>query len=301
MNGLSWGDKLKLLIISLSVFLVLGCSSVPEEISSEYYNIGNAYFDVGDYQKAIDYYMKALDDDHPMANKIRYNLAVAYTESGRVSQGLGLFDVLLQSDPENLLVLQSKAYAHYLLGDDEISIEVYDQILDVFEYDETALFNKALILMNSDRAAARSVLDKLYVVDTSVEVVLLLGELYLEDGDKESYAILLEQSVVENPDDSRLLEDLVEYYAIEGSFFKAIEYIDKLLSVDTYEPVAEMLFKKAVILFVELDDYENGYETIVKALDAGFDDKSEIEQLLNSEVLSGDGQLREYMKLRGYL
>lgn len=292
---------MRLLIVVLSVVFVLGCSTVPEDISSEYYNIGNAYFDVGDYQKAIDYYMKALSDDHPDANKIRYNLAVAYTESGRVNQGLEMFEMLLQLDPENLLVLQSKAYAFYLLGDDESSLEVYDRILEVFEYNETALYNKALILMGSDRIAARSVLDKLYEVDSSVEVVMLLGEIYLEDGDKESYAILLEEAVIGNPGDIRLLEGLAEHYVNEGMFFKAIDYFDELLNVDAYERLPEILFKKAEIQFIELDDYENGYDTLVKALDAGFDDKSQIDQLLDSEELSGDIQLREYMKVRGYL
>lgn len=285
----------------LLAVLMYSCSSVPEEISSEYYNIGNAYFDVGDYEKAIEYYMKALDDNHPMVNNIRFNLAVAYTESGRVTQGLELFDSLLIQDPDNMMVLQSKAYAFYLLGDDDNSLEVYNRILDVFEYNETALFNKALILMDSSVSEAQQALEKLFEVDKSAEVVLLLGKIYMEEEDRERYVSLFEEAVISNPGNSQLLKGLADYYREEGKYFKSIDYMDRLLAIDSYDGHADVLFEKAEMLFLDLNDYNNGFETLKRALDAGFDDRGRIGQLIDSDELSGDVQLRDYLELRGFL
>ncbi|MBI9100645.1 MAG: tetratricopeptide repeat protein, partial [Spirochaetaceae bacterium] len=68
---------MKYFLLTAFVLLVFGCKTMSNDISSEYFNIGNAYFDVGNYEKAIDYYTQALKEKNVMENRIRFNLAVS--------------------------------------------------------------------------------------------------------------------------------------------------------------------------------------------------------------------------------
>lgn len=279
-----------------------GCASVPDEISSEYYNIGNAYFDVKDYEAAADYYVKALHENHPMVNRIRYNLGIAYTESGRVKLGVEQFQVLLSEDPDNLVVLQSLAYAYYLFGDDDSSLAVYDRILGVFPYEETALYNKAFILLGLDRAEeAEVLLETLYEVEPSSEVAVLLGDLYKENGENDDFVIIYEEALLADAENSRIMEGLADYHLEEKAYLKSIVYIDRLVELESYSGKSEFLFKKAEILFFELDDYQGGFDAFVKAVDLGFDDEERIREMIGREELIDDSRLRDYLKVKGVL
>jgi len=274
---------------------------MPEDIAVEYYNIGNAYYDVGDFEKAIEYYSRALSDDHPYINKIRFNLAVAFTESGRVNQGLELFEELLLQDPDNLLVLESKAYALYLLGDDEGAVAVYDRILQRHEYNRAALLNKAKIVKETDIGESIKLLEEIYQIKEDLKALVFLGELYKENGQQEDFVLLYEEAVVNNPENPSILSGLAEYYAGEKLYFKAIEYYDRLSLIEDYDNIAEVLFLKAELQLTEIDDFKAGFETLIKALDAGFSDKQRMKALSESELLLGSVQLKEYLKLRNFL
>lgn len=327
------------------VILLFSCKTTSEDISSEYYNIGNAYFDVGDYDKAIEYYSKALENDNPMENKIRYNLAVAYSESGRAEDGLVLFEYLLREDPENIKVLQSLAYTYFLMGDKEKSLHYYDQVLLLFEYDSIALFNKALILIDIEeekalelqgedsqsddealadtgeegalqlqgedsqsvaaslpddgKVEALELLEKLYANDTSVEVVLKLGQLYREKEDWDSFVEIYEKSLTENKQNAEILTGLIDYYEGEGLFYKVLNYIDVLLDVEEVENLENYLFRKAEIELLELDDFVNGFESLKSAVDQGFSDEGRINNLLTSDRLLEADRIEDYIEAVG--
>ncbi|MBB6480637.1 tetratricopeptide repeat protein [Spirochaeta isovalerica] len=292
---------MKKILLPFLAFLVFGCSSVPEEIASEYYNIGNAYFDVGDYDKAIEYYTKAQSEGHPYINKIRFNLAVAYTESGRVSQGLKLFESLLEQDPENLILLQSKAYSLYLMGDDDGAVEIYDQILNMFEYDATALLNKAKIIRDVRIDESIKLLEKLYQIEQDSDTAVLLGELYRENDQVVDFVRLYEEVILKEPANSSVLLGLAQHFSEEQLYFKAVEYYNRIADLKDYENLAEVLFRKAEIELCELDESKTGYDTLVLALDAGFSDKQRIKDLSEREELSDNIQLIEYLRVRGFL
>lgn len=288
---------MKIIFPLIFILLILGCSTVSQNISSEYYNVGNAYYDVGNFEKAIEYFKKAIEEDDSSVNRIRYNLAIAYSESGRVEEGLKHFFILLDDDPENLQVLQSVAYAYYLNENTEDALLTYNKILSIFEYDSTALYNKAMILIEKgDREAAKVLLEKLYEVDTSLEVVHQLGSLYREFEMSESYVYLFETALIDNKKDLEILTGLVEYYETEEMYFKVLEFIDVVLDLEELEDSTELLFKKGSILILELNDYNNGFLNLKNAVESGYKDMEQIKLLLEDEKLFQADELIAYFK-----
>lgn len=288
------------IIAILIVVTLAGCSSVSSNISSEYYNVGNAYYDVGNFEKAIEYYTKALKEDHPLVNKIRYNLAVAYSESGRIEEGISNFKLLLKDDPDNLMVLQSLAYAEYIYGDNEKSLEYYDKILSIFEFDSTALFNKSLIKMEENKIEdAKELLEKLYTFDDSDEVVLKLGEVYKQVEDWDSLVRIFETSLADGEQNQDVLRGLIDYYILDKSYYKAIDYIDLLVSQKDFDDSPAMLFEKGVVQIVELNDFQSGFSSLKDAVQLGFSDLESVENLVDNRELIQADQLREYFISRG--
>lgn len=293
---------MKKYIIPVLVLLLTACQSVPDDLVAEYYNIANAYFDVKDYEQAVFYYSKALEvNNFPHINKIRFNLAIAYIESGRVSEALKLVDVLLEEDPKNLQVLRTKAYGYYLLGDDEKAIDVYDQILDIFEYDTVALLNKARLLKDSKPDAAIEILEELNALAPTSEIAILLGSLYKKEDRREDFLHIYEEAYSRDSQNVDLLSGLAEYFEEEQLFYKSINYYDKLIEIKNYENKKEALFRKAVIQLCELDEAKEGFDTLLKSFDSGFNDMSRIKELSEKPELAENVQLKEYLKLRGFL
>ena len=290
---------MKIFLTLLFISLLFACTTVSSNISIEYFNIGNAYFEVENFNKAIEYYIKALEEDDSAINRIRFNLAVAYSRSGRVEEGLEYFELLLEEDRDNLKILQSVAYSHYLLGNIEESLFFYNLILSIFEYDSAALYNKALILLESDNEdEARELLEKLYVVDNSVEVVLQLGNIYQKNGKWDDYITLYEKAVIENGKSLDILSGLIQYYEAEKSYYKVLEYIDVMLNIENVENRAELLFKKGSIVLLEMNDFNKGFEDIKKSVESGFEDMVEIRKLVETENLPQSDQLLAYFRSR---
>jgi tetratricopeptide (TPR) repeat protein len=291
---------LKKLVIPFFIVILSACQTVPEDIATEYYNIANAYFDVEDYEQAIIYYNKALNDDHPQINKIKYNLSIAYMESARVSEALGLIDALLEQDPDNLQVLHSRAYGHYLLGDDEKAVDVYNRILQIFEYDSQALLNKARLLKDTEPDSSIILLEKLNSLEPSTEIAILLGSLYKQQDRKDDFLYVYEEAFSRDKESSSLILGLAGYFEEERLFYKAIEYFDKLVALN-YEDKKEVLFRKASIQLSELDEIQSGFDSLVESLDAGFNDRERIRELSENPELQENLQVQEYLKLRGLI
>jgi tetratricopeptide (TPR) repeat protein len=290
---------------AISIFLIIlfavSCATVSDDLSSDYYNVGNAYYDLGNYEKAIESYNRALNSDNQaLSNKIRFNLAVTYSESGRVEEAVRLFELLLEKDPENLKVLQSLAYSRYLMGDKESALDLYDKILSISEFDTNALYNKSLILIEDDNLDdAEALLEKLYIVDDSVEIVLKLGDIYDSNEDWSSMVRIYEMSLIGKEQNLQILERMVTYYEGEGLYGKVIEYLDLLLENEKLESIGDVLFRKGSLQIIELNDFENGFESLEKAVDSGFSDIDEIKKLLEVEGLVQVDQLRDYFTLKG--
>lgn len=278
----------------------MSCSTVPEDISSEYYNIGNAYYDVENYEKAIEYYSRALVDGNLNENTIRYNLAIAFSESDRLSEGLKHFEFLLEQDPQNLKVLQSVAYAYFLLGNMDEALSFYNQILDIFEFDNTALFNKALILIDDDKTEAEITLRKLYAIDSSSEVALLLGGLYEGRGDWDSFLELMEMALIDDEKNVEILDSLSSYYSKFNKYDKALYFLEKLIEYDVAENLPTLYFRKALIELLNTGDFEAGLRSLGKALDEGFEDQEQMKVLLENEQLKNISQVKDLITAEGF-
>ncbi len=288
-----------IIYLLLSVFLI-SCSTVSDDISSEYYNIGNAYYDVGNFEKAIEYYNRALAGGSSNENIIRFNLAVAYSESDRLTEGLKHFEFLLEQDPQNLKVLQSVAYAYFLLGNQVEALSVYNQILEIFEFDNTALYNKALILIDDDKDEAESTLEKLYAIDSSSEVALLLGGLYEGRGDWESFSEVMEKALIVDGKNVEILDSLSLYHEKFDRYDKSLFFLGKLIEYDVSENLSALYFRKALIELLKTEDFDAGLRSLERALDEGFNDQEQMNLLLESGNLKNTTQVEDLVTLKGF-
>jgi len=289
---------LKLIALLVLLIVFTGCKTVSDDISSEFFNIGNAYYDVGEYDKAIEYYRRALSEGNDAENSIRYNLAVAYSESGRPSEGLEHFEFLLSLDSENLKILQSIAYAHYLLGDRELSLEYYNKILSIFEFESIALFNKAAMLIEENKDEAEKVLTKLYAIEPSVEVVLLLGSIYSEREEWDTYADKLELALIDNKNNPEILKGLLACYESSEQYDKFLAYIDELLLLENPGDLGSLYFRKAFVELLKIDDSGAGLKSLNDAVSNGFQDREKIKALVENEELVHVEQVEAFFKSR---
>jgi tetratricopeptide (TPR) repeat protein len=298
LSRLYWGSPLKYIFSLLILISLISCNTISDNLSSEFFNIGNAYYEVGEYEKAIEYYNRALIEGSDGENSIRYNLAIAYSESNRVQEGLVHFEYLLDQDPENMKILQSIAYAYYLLEDRKKSLELYDKILGIFGYNSTALFNKALLLIDDNMDEAEEVLEKLYSVDSSVEVVLLLGRIYKENEKWDSFIEIYELALVDNQNSPDILKDLIGYYESSEQYYKFLFYMEKLLAVEDWEKLSDLYFRKAEVELVKLNDFNAGLQSLKNAVDNGFDDLVKVNALLDTEELIYIEQIESFFRSR---
>ena len=90
-----------------------GCMTAKtrRELAAEYFNIGNSFFELKNYDKALAMYEKALSY-HDDFSETSYNLARLYISRSRFSDAINVLDELLKNDPDNLVLLQTLAYAH---------------------------------------------------------------------------------------------------------------------------------------------------------------------------------------------
>ena len=163
--------------------VMTACASVdPATLAGEYYRIANLYYDIGRYDEAIPLYQQALDYEAGLA-PAEYNLIRAYIEQGNVSPALERLDRLIEQDPENLRLLETRAYANYRAGNIETALEQYRDVIGRSEYHGAALYNTALILQEqANSEEALEIIQRAYELDrTDVAAAFLYAELLSAD------------------------------------------------------------------------------------------------------------------------
>ena len=280
LNRLSWG--INFLLLSL---VLISCQSSPvrEELARDYYNIGNAYFDLGEYEKAVEYYDRSLELD-PGINQAVFNLARTNIETRRYKKSLKLLSQLELKDPENIMVLEMKAFTYYKMEEIDLAFEYYRKILDINLYSKRALYNLSLIEKGEGNlASSRSYLERLLELDDKPEYRVLLAELALAEGDRDEAIALYESLLLEDNPPYKVYVALKDLYIETEQYFGASEMFDQLLNTsEGQENRKNLLFERCRIEFLHLDDIISAQENLIQALDLGYgrEDRASLDQLL---------------------
>lgn len=287
MKKLFWGSLLFVLLTSC----ITNESRV--DLAVEYYNVGNAFFEIDQLVKAGEYYEKVLKID-PDFHKARYNLIQLQVERSDFKSANKNIEYLKDLDALNLKINELDGYIKYSEGKLEDSLEIY---LDVYSqgdvskeirlnivklYYQLELYDMALSFV--DELLSDNEDESLYylagLVASGAEDFVLAAhyyESYLGLGGESEDVLLSLLSIYEDKDD-----------------YDNIEIILEIIINGKYEDLkAESLFKLAVIVLVQDNDFSLGYEYLVDSVKAGFSDVQLIEGLLVEPDLIEKDKIRQ--------
>ncbi len=293
--------RLKLVISLLFLlFLLSSCvTGIPEsEAAVVYYNLGNAYFELGEYDKAINAFKYSLDLDAGLF-RAGYNLSRIYIESGKIEKSIQILKELLIKDEDNSILLETLGWAYHLAGDDEKALEIYTQLLLRVEYNENALYNIGVIYWNKGEfREAYNSFYKLYSISPDDDQLLYnLGVLNIELKNTSSGISYLKAAKEKNPDNVVCLTALGDAYSELQLFSDALDNYNAALLID--KGLKDIYFKKAYILLTAIEDFDEGIQNLKNAVDLGFNDIEEIEELCDYPDLYRKDEVQEYLMEHG--
>ena len=285
-----------LLLFSLIFFASSCVTSVSdEEAASVYYNLGNAYFELEKYDEASNAYLRAIELDSSLG-RASYNLARVYLQSGRTDRGIEVLKTLLAADPENTKVLNTLAYGYTLIGDIDAALEEYEKVLAISPLNENALYNQGVLLWKKEdfKGARRSFITLYERQEENADLLGSLGLLEKETGNIELAIRYLEDYLEMEPEDFEIMVELARLYEEEEYYGKAVEWYNAAIVLGPEMP--ELFFGKARVLLSAIADAEEGYESLNRALQLGFDNKEQIAELYNREFIVERNRLEALLK-----
>jgi Flp pilus assembly protein TadD len=274
-------------VFLLALLLTTGCATrvSRRELAEEYFNLGNAYFDLQDYDRSYHYYQRAiaLSDEVPAAG---YNLARLQIDRGEYGAARALLETMVSADRENLLLLETLAYARFLEGDFAGARLEYRSILHIAPARSRAAYNLALLEnhVGAFDDAFQILETHLVFAEQDPEYRWLLADA-AHRSNRETRALAeLEYLRGLAQDDAEQLTRLLSWYVERDYFLAALEIVDK--APETLADNQEFQFLAATALLLGTEDFPAGRARLELAIDTGFADAARLEALL--EKLSAD-------------
>lgn len=290
------GSNLQTPIVLVLAVVVSGCMSTVtrSELAEEYFNLGNAYFESGELERSYEAYQRALaiTDDLPAAG---YNLARLHIDRGELGDALAVLDQLLEKDPENTLVLETKAYVTYLLDRIDQAVELYLRVLEMSPARTSAAYNVALVYNSQGQYEdAVSILERsLEFAEQDARYHWLLAEVAHASGREADALAALERFRRIEEDDAEEQTKLARRYFEWGYYLQAIDRYEELAIEAEDDSTAPFYLGAALLLATA--NVDRGFDNIQAALKAGFDDAEAYAQLMTEieEISEADFQRLE--------
>ena len=285
--------------IPLLLIPLAGCASnvTTQQLSEEYFNIGNAFFELGEYEKSFEYYERAvaLSNELPA---IGYNLARLYERQGEYEQSLQVLDQLLKEDPLNGLVRETRAFVLYKAQRVEESRQAYRELLQVYPARARLRFNIGTLELEEDRVeeAFLALIEGEQYAEEDGEYLWLLSEAAYRSERVEQALAVSERYRTVSADSAQDLTKLALRYVEWDRNDAALDVIDEIGSAAEEDP--QLLFARASILLRGSDDFDGGVEVLQAALDKGYDHTEEAyEELLSALSVQERDLLTERIQL----
>lgn len=282
----------KLYSLSL-LFFLLSCVSTTKdsELSLEYYNVGNAFYEIGQYEKALEYYNKVLEIDESV-HKARFNLINVYIAESDFDNAIYHINFLKEADETNLKVMRLEAYVLYRFGKLKESLELYNSIIESGGETEDIKTNVAKLYHQiGDYDSALGIFNSLLATKESEELYRMAGLSAELNGDMKLAANFYESSLELSKNDEVLNSLYTIYEKLDDS--NNLKRVLELLLDSDKNAKGEIYFKLGQIALIIDNDFKTGYDYLVNAADLGFDNKSDIEQLLDNPDLPIIDKIRE--------
>ncbi|MCF8219190.1 MAG: tetratricopeptide repeat protein [Bacteroidales bacterium] len=206
---------------------------------------------------------RALNID-PEYEEVRYNLAITLADLGEYVKSLEQYNICLEINKDNTKAALNKSILlHRYLNDQKSAIEILDEILSKDENNESALLNKAMVLLNNNELQASLELVDKYLErrPEDYEVISLKGTILMDLDDPNAEKLL---NLAKEKGALRALFDKGVYYYSKEDFENAISYFKTAIEKGLRESVVSTYLGSA---FGNLEKYDDALEVFTEALE----------------------------------
>lgn len=296
------------LLVTVFLVLLASCATTPsaaKTLADEYYNLGNSWFDLKKYDQASRAYQTALNWN-PDLKIASLNLARTKAELGDPAAALALIEPLAESDPDNLVVAQYRAWLTALQKGPEAAADLYAALAEKLPGDAATQFNAGLSLAAAGRDdQALAALEAWKNLDGKTPAGLAaLAQQLDKTGPTEGAQAWLDaaQALPEN-DPKRFVPLSSRAKDLEEAelYGDAVAAWDSALALPPSDPKlrAEGQFRRGVLLLLRIEDYEAGSQAVIDAWKAGYHDEKAWKALTASPDLHDSVRLEADLKLAG--
>jgi tetratricopeptide (TPR) repeat protein len=281
-----------LVLVSSALGFVLGnCASWGAVSAEEYFAIGMAYYDMGKYEEAEKWLIRAKAKDKTKSAS-EYNLGRIAFEAKRYDEAAQYFESILKRDPNNVLALKAAAYTYIKIGDIAKAAELYKRLLALVPESYDDGYNYALVLfaMKKYEEAEQVLKTYEYALLDNGDVLLLYARAQKAQGKPEaidSYGLWLA-----NNSDAKVRYEYAQALEEHEMYARALdEYrlVYTALSSNSVDPSrAEVRFAIARIILTADTGNKEGITELKAAVDEGYKDFDEIENLLYLPVRNNE-------------
>lgn len=285
----------KISVFMGSLFLLAACQTKPyqQELAETYYNLGNAYIELEQWNEAETAFARAIEIQ-PDLYRAEYNMARVYIHSKNFNRAVDILNTLLERDPENVVFLETLAWAEAKWGRLERAEKIYRSLLKSDPANCNVRYNLALMLIErKEYAEAYSLLiECVYQGGADWQILIRMGNLEIELGWGNGIG-WFEKALEKAPQEKRVLESLAAVYEEEGMHTEALETYRRLSGSADSSERGKYLLEQAGILYLQMEEQQQGQDMLEAALEAGIDEDTELLTEFYTSILStGDADLQ---------
>jgi tetratricopeptide (TPR) repeat protein len=276
-----------------AVALFEECIKIDPSRDGAWFQIAQIAYVTGNMPGALSYGRKAVERS---ANVWYYMLlANAYYQSGKIDSA-----IVVYQNAEKLF--PSHEELKFTLGNLYFQTRQFDKAIEIFNYfDEKygMAGNSAVPLIRSliglgkyDEAEEKLlIMTELYPDENTYRG--LLAEMYRDKGDFEKAALIYGELIEENPNDSRVLYSLVDFFRKDNNY-RDLFGLMNAIALNEIIPVEEKVNIYAGLLEDEeiIKNFSNEYEMSLLILEAAHSDVAVV-HLLRSEIYQLTGRKKE--------
>ena len=273
----------------LSAVFCASCASSGATAAEEYFSLGMAFFDLGKYEEAEKWLNRAREADKTMAAS-EYNLGRIAFERGRYEEAVGLFQGILDRDPENVLALKALAYTRIKTNNLEEAETVYSRVLALTPESADDGYNYALVLFALEKYddAEKVLLRHPYALEENSDLILLHARVQkvqdkVEAIDTYAKWLLDKSSPQVQYEYGQVLEKAEFFARAQEQYQKALESLPQ----NSKNPKKQnLLFTLGRLLLTADPENPEGIKNLESAITEGFEDVEALKTLVEDSRLS---------------
>ena len=250
------------LILILGLFL-MGCAT--EEVKRDRFFLqGNIALKEREYDKAIGFYTQALIIDKDFARAYN-NRGVARIEDDHPYEAIQDYNMAILLDSSYYDAIFNRAYAYEQVGRTEDALSDLGVVKKAFPDSAYVYFYEGL-LQSRLRAYAASMLSfqKALTLDPdNQETLINMATLHYFQEQMDSAKALLNQLLLEYPNEASALNTLSQVYLKEGNYQNALTTVNQALTIQPSEPY---FLNNRGQIYLEMDELDLAAKDINRSI-----------------------------------